>query len=131
LRLEREPPHPLLAQGAVRVSTVSGGTDAATVALSCTLTIERRMLPDQSADQVERELRTLLDAVGTDLPHFDYRLTCLVARGAFEANPAWRIVRTVGASAERVLARGSSPRAQREADRGRSSASRVHVATAP
>lgn len=102
-RLETEPAHPSLGHGAVRVSTITGGADAATVAASCTLTIERRTLPGQTPDQVEAELRELLDHLAAQVPDFDYRLVRLVARGAFQADPAWPIVRAVASSAERVL----------------------------
>ena len=40
-RVEARQRHPLLAFGTVRVSRISGGADAATVAPSCSLTIER------------------------------------------------------------------------------------------
>jgi len=49
-RLEGREPHPILGHGTVRVSTISGGTDAATVAAACTLTLERRTLPGQSPE---------------------------------------------------------------------------------
>ncbi|MGX5680025.1 ArgE/DapE family deacylase [Schumannella luteola] len=73
--------HPLLQPGTVRVSTISGGVDAATVAPSCTLTIERRFLPGESPDAVEQELRDAL----RELLGERASLTRLVARGAFEA----------------------------------------------
>ena len=53
------PAHPLLGHGTVRVPTISGGVDAATVAPSATLTVERRFLPGESPDAVEEELRAL------------------------------------------------------------------------
>ena len=89
--------HPLLGHGTVRVSTIVGGIDAATVAPSATLTIERRFLPDQSPDDVERELRralgSLLDAPGPDMARAT--LTRLVARGGFEAPEDSPIVEVV------------------------------------
>ena len=97
------PAHPLLGHGTVRVSTIAGGTDAATVAAACTLTIERRMLPRQSPDQVEAELRGLLERLADGVAGFRFRLTRLVARAAFEADPQWPIVRTLSAHATRVL----------------------------
>lgn len=102
-RLEAVPAHPTLGHGTVRVSTISGGADAATVAAACTLTIERRTLPGQTPDAVEDELRELLESVAGRVPEFDYRLTRLVARGAFEADPEWPVVRAVAASAKQVL----------------------------
>jgi acetylornithine deacetylase len=96
--LDSRPRHPLLAHGAVRVSMISGGTDAATVPASCLLTIERRTLPGETPDAVEAELHTILDAIAAATPAFSFRLRRLVARGAFEADPEWPIVRAVAES---------------------------------
>jgi len=93
--------HPLLGHGTVRVATITGGVDAATVAPSATLTIERRFLPGESPDFVEGQLRlalgTLLDASDDPTEPNTARatLTRLVARGAFEAREAWPIVEIV------------------------------------
>jgi acetylornithine deacetylase len=89
--------HPLLGHGTVRVSTISGGVDAATVAPSAALTIERRFLPGESPDAVEAELRlalgALLDSSAPDTARAT--LSRLVARGAFEAAPQSPIVDVV------------------------------------
>ena len=82
VRLEAAPPHPLLGHGAVRVSMISGGTDAATVADSCTLTVERRTLPGETRDAVEAELVTILDGLAAGTADFRYALRRLVARGS-------------------------------------------------
>ncbi|SDK65101.1 acetylornithine deacetylase [Cryobacterium psychrotolerans] len=102
-RLESAPAHPLLGQGTVRVSMIRGGEDAATVAPSCTLTVERRTLPGEAPDAVEAELALLLERLAAATPEFSFRLTRLVARGAFEADPDWPIVRALSGQAERVL----------------------------
>ncbi len=102
-RYEATPPHPLLGHSAVRVSMISGGTDAATVADACTLTIERRMLPGETPAAVEKELRVLLSDLASSTPDFRCELRKLVARGAFEADVDEPIVRAVADSAERVL----------------------------
>lgn len=102
-RFESAAPHPLLGRSAVRVSMIAGGSDAATVADSCTLTVERRMLPGETPRSVETELRTLLEALAESTAGFDFELRTLVARGAFEADADWPIVRAVADAAERVL----------------------------
>ena len=94
-RLEGMPRHPLLGHGAVRVATISGGVDAATVAPSCVLTLERRTLPGETIDTVEAELRGLVAEAADSVPGLTATLTRLVGRGAFEADPDSRIVTTV------------------------------------
>ena len=101
--LEQSPAHPLLGHGTVRVAMIAGGTDAATVASSAALTVERRTLPGETPDQVEAELRGVLDRLAATTAEFRYDLTRLVARGAFEADPDWPIVRLLDEQAERVL----------------------------
>ncbi|WP_241982553.1 M20/M25/M40 family metallo-hydrolase [Cryobacterium sp. HLT2-28] len=102
-QIEAGPGHPLLGHGTVRVSKIRGGTDAATVAAACTLTIERRTLPGETPDDVEAELQGLLTVIAQRTADFRFRLTRLVARAAFEADPGWPIVRLVRAEAGRVL----------------------------
>lgn len=102
-RLGAVAPHPLLGHGTVRVSMIAGGTDAATVADSCTLTIERRTLPGETPDAVDAQLRGILEELAAGTPELRFVLRRLVARGAFEADPEWPIVRAVADAAERVL----------------------------
>ena len=111
-RFESALPHPLLGYSAVRVSMISGGSDAATVPDSCTLTIERRTLPGETPDAVESELRALLDALAGSTPDFQFELRRLVARGAFEADVDGPVVRAVAESAERVLGRPAPTRGE-------------------
>ncbi len=111
-RFESALPHPLLGYGAVRVSMVSGGTDAATVADSCILTIERRTLPGETPDAVEAELRAVLDELAQTTDDFQFELRRLVARGAFEADAHGAIVSAVAQSAERVLGRPAPSRGE-------------------
>ena len=102
-RLNAAPAHATLGHGAVRVSKIVGGDDAATVAARCVLTLERRMLPGQSPAQIETELRALFTELAVEEPQFQFTLTRLVARAAFEAEPHWPIVRALTTNAERVL----------------------------
>ncbi|MEO7349967.1 MAG: M20/M25/M40 family metallo-hydrolase [Terrimesophilobacter sp.] len=111
-RLESVLPHPLLGYSAVRVSMITGGTDAATVPDSCTLTIERRTLPGETPDSVEEQLRELLDELAASTPDFRFELRSLVSRGAFEADAGGSIVRAVAESAERVLGRPAPVRGE-------------------
>lgn len=101
-RLRERGRHALLQPGTVRVATIAGGTDAATVADRCVLTVERRFLPGETPDAVEAELRGVLAEVARREPQLRATLRRLVARGAFEADPDARITRSVLTAVERV-----------------------------
>ncbi|WP_104083556.1 M20/M25/M40 family metallo-hydrolase [Cryobacterium sp. Y11] len=111
-QLHQEPAHPTLGHGAVRVSKIVGGDDAATVAARCVLTLERRMLPGQSPEQVETELRALFTDLTSEEPQFRFELTRLVARAAFEAEPHWPILRALTTNTERVLGHPAKTRGE-------------------
>jgi len=92
--------HPLLAPATVRVATIAGGVDAATVAPSCTLTIERRYLPGETPAAVEEQLRDVIHRVPGDATT---TVTALVSRAAFEADPGGDVVNCVSRAYEAVV----------------------------
>jgi acetylornithine deacetylase len=107
--LEAVPRHPTLGHGTVRVATINGGVDAATVAPSCILTVERRFLPDESPDDVEGQLRRTIAAVDGAATTM---VTRLVARAAFEAPLGSPIVETLRRQATAVLGRPVATRGE-------------------
>jgi acetylornithine deacetylase len=62
--------HELLGRPSVHASLIEGGTGMSTYPDACTLKIERRTIPGETAESVERELRELCDAVAKRRPHF-------------------------------------------------------------
>ena len=82
------------AAGSVRVSTIDGGTDAATVADRCVIVVERRTLPGEADPGAELE-RVLA-------PSRPARIVRLVARPAMEADADAPIARAVLAAVERA-----------------------------
>ena len=96
--VDARPRHPLLGAGSVRVATIEGGTDAATVADRCVLVVERRTLPGEPDPGAE--LERVLD------PSQPARVVELVARPAMEADPASPIARALLVSVE--VASGAS-----------------------
>jgi acetylornithine deacetylase/succinyl-diaminopimelate desuccinylase-like protein len=96
-RLEAAPRHPMLGTGSVRVATVEGGTDAATVADRCVLVVERRTLPGEPDPRVELE-RILA-------PSRPLRVVPLVARPAMQADADSPIAAAVLAATESVTGR--------------------------
>lgn len=96
-RLDTEPRHPLLGAGSVRVATLEGGSDAATVADRCVLVVERRTLPGEPDPYVELE-RVLA-------PSQPARIVPLVGRPAMESEPDSLIATAVLTAVERVTGR--------------------------
>lgn len=86
--------HPLLGAGSVRVATIEGGTDAATVADRCAIVVERRTLPGEPdpGPEVERVLA----------PSRPARIVRLASRPGMEADAHSSIARAVLAAVERV-----------------------------
>ncbi|MFC7640945.1 M20/M25/M40 family metallo-hydrolase [Streptosporangium lutulentum] len=80
-----------------------GGEEPSTYPAHCRITLERRTVPGESADSVERELTAVLDRCAATVPGFRYRLTRGVHREPFEADPDALVVRTLTRHAERAL----------------------------
>lgn len=59
--LASDAPHPLLGTGSVHASRIGGGTEMSTYPDRCVLSVERRTLPGESADDVEQALLGILE----------------------------------------------------------------------
>ncbi|MFU8875075.1 ArgE/DapE family deacylase [Micromonospora sp. SL4-19] len=102
-RLTRGPAHPLLGTGTVHASVIHGGQEPSTYPAHCRITLERRTVPGESPDSVERELTAVLDRLAATVPDFRYRLTRGLHREPFEADPEAPVVRTLTHHAEKAL----------------------------
>ncbi|MFJ8533775.1 M20/M25/M40 family metallo-hydrolase [Streptomyces sp. NPDC093591] len=102
-RLAQGPAHPLLGTGTVHASVIQGGEEPSTYPARCHITLERRTVPGEDADSVERELTAVLDQLAATVPDFRYRLTRGLHRAPFEADPEADIVRTLTHHAEQAL----------------------------
>jgi acetylornithine deacetylase/succinyl-diaminopimelate desuccinylase-like protein len=90
-RIEAGARHPLLGPGSLHASLIEGGQEFSSYPARCLLTGERRTLPGEMPEQVERELREIAG---------DAELRMLVARDPFEIDPGHDFVRLVGACAD-------------------------------
>lgn len=86
----RQRHHPLLGSPTVNVGTIRGGVQPNVVPDTCQISVDRRMLPGETEEQVRREMGALLRAVGR-------RATLLELRGvscpALETSPELPLVR--------------------------------------
>jgi acetylornithine deacetylase len=75
-RLQAGPAHPLVGTGTLHASLIEGGQELSSYPTRCVVTAERRTIPGETVEQVEREL---CDVVG------DAELRILFSREPYEA----------------------------------------------
>ena len=85
-RLQAGARHPLAGTGAVHASVIEGGQEMSSYPARCVLMGERRTIPGETIDDVERELRALAG---------DAELRILAHREPYEAAPEHQFVQLV------------------------------------
>lgn len=85
--------HPLLGPGSLHVGTITGGTAASVYPDRCSVVLERRTLPGETAEQVVAEFQSQLDVVSQRHPSIDATLSCLLARPGTEVDRSHPLVR--------------------------------------
>jgi acetylornithine deacetylase len=100
-------PHPLLGAASLHASLIAGGQELSSYPERCVLDVERRTLPGESAQDVERELHELLAPAREADPRLDTRLRMGLVREPFEVDPSADILAAVRAAATRTL--GAEP----------------------
>ena len=107
-RLQSQPGHPLVGPPSLHAATLEGGTEWSAYAAHCTLGIERRTIPGETAAQVVGEVQDILDRLAAAGTAFQATLETVLVREPFEVSARAPIVQAVEASATEVL--GAPPR---------------------
>ncbi len=97
-RLEQRD-YPLLGSGSIHASMISGGQEISSYPARCTLSIERRTLPDESTTDVAREIEQIVQRATHRDPAADIRWEIVWASDAFGATPDSQIVNILHAHA--------------------------------
>ena len=97
--------HPRLGHGFVHGSLITGGREESTIPDRCLLTIERRTLPGETLDDVERDIEALLARCRVDDPELEASARTVLSRPPFEAADDMPVVQAMMAAATRVLRR--------------------------
>ena len=97
--------HPLLGRGSVHASTIEGGHELSSYPARCVLGLERRTLPGESGEDVERELAALLEACRAADPELEATQHTLLVREPFEIERDAEIVELAVSAATGVLGR--------------------------
>jgi acetylornithine deacetylase len=83
-RLRSAPAHPLLGTGSAHASVIEGGQELSSYPERCVLLAERRTLPGETTEEIERELAAILADAGRDDPDFHARISVPFCRTAYE-----------------------------------------------
>jgi acetylornithine deacetylase len=112
LRLRQETRHATLKHGSVHASLIKGGQEISSYPAACTVSLERRTVPGEAPEQVEAELRAILDDIAAHDTAFRYTLTAGFGRAPMEIAPTADIVQTAARAFERVNGRLPTYRAE-------------------
>jgi acetylornithine deacetylase len=91
--------HPLLGRASVHASTITGGAELSSYPAGCTIGLERRTLPGETAAAVEAQLEALLDRCRAADPGLSAERRTLLVREPFEADPGAPLVEAVARAA--------------------------------
>ena len=106
-RLAGEPGHALLGPGSVHASLIEGGQELSSYPERCLIQLERRTVPGEDAELVERQVRELVQQAARADPELRAEVRTTLVRPAFEIGSEAEIVRLVSGQAERAL--GQAP----------------------
>jgi acetylornithine deacetylase len=94
---------PMLGRGSVHASTIRGGEELSSYPALCTVGIERRTLPGETAGVIESELEALLEACRAEDPNLQASQRTLLVREPFQVASEAPIVEITREAAAEVL----------------------------
>ena len=95
--------HPLLGRGSVHASIIEGGVELSSYPGHCKLRLERRTLPGETREQIDREVESLLEGRRAVDPDFEASHRTLLVREPFVIEPCAELVSAVRDAAAEVL----------------------------
>lgn len=101
--LQAHPTHPYLRSGSVHASLVRGGQDMASYPERCIVSVERRTVPGETAEQVEAELQSIIDQLSQSDPTFKAEVRQGMVRTPLETPEDSEIVRVTENAGAKVL----------------------------
>ncbi|KAJ7186742.1 tryptophan synthase beta subunit-like PLP-dependent enzyme [Mycena filopes] len=111
-RLAQAVGHRDLGRGSVHASLVKGGEEASSYPAKCTITLERRTIPGETAEVVEDEVKKILERVKGEVVGFEYALRMTFARSPFEISKQHPFVELVGRHVQKNTGKDPKHRAE-------------------
>ncbi|QBD77772.1 ArgE/DapE family deacylase [Ktedonosporobacter rubrisoli] len=106
--------HHMLGSGSLHASLIEGGQELSSYPASCTLQVERRTVPGETPEQVEKEIRSVLEQIRASDASFKASLKTSLVRQAFEVDENETIVQILKRQTQALLGKqpeigGSTP----------------------
>jgi acetylornithine deacetylase len=95
--------HPLLGRASVHASVIEGGVEFSSYPAHCKLRLERRTLPGETGEQIDREVESLLEGRRAVDAEFEASHRTLLVREPFVIEPGAELVSIVRDAAAEVL----------------------------
>lgn len=111
-RLRAKPTHALLKSGSVHASLISGGEEISSYPAECRISLERRTIPGETPQSVERELQAIIDGIAASDPDFRASIKAGLSRPPFEVAESEPVVVALNAAATQHLGRASTLRGE-------------------
>lgn len=101
-RLESGAAHALVGRGSVHASLIAGGQELSSYPASCTLSLERRLVPGEDVSTLARELDEIMAALRKKDERFEGRFTCGYWAQPLETPRSAAIAESLAQSVRRV-----------------------------
>lgn len=102
-QLDARPAHPLLGQGSVHASIISGGQELSSYPAACRLSVERRLLPGEDAATFEQELAGIIRQLSESDAQFRARVMLGYSALALETAQESPIAQALATSASKIV----------------------------
>jgi len=99
------PDHPLLGRPSANIGTINGGDAFNTVAQTCVIGVDRRVLPGATAASTEAEIRARIDAAGVEGLRYELEMDTFGEASEMPGDDPW--VKQVGDAVSRAT--GNQP----------------------
>jgi len=93
--LRAAPSHRLLHSGSLHASLIEGGQELSSYPAHCTLSVERRTIPGETQEDVESQIRGILNSLAASDSHFKASMKTTLVRDAFEVSEDETVVKVV------------------------------------
>ncbi len=100
--LRSGPKHPLLGSGSLHTSLITGGQELSSYPDRCRLSVERRTVPGETRELVERQIGAILDRIAASDPQFQASMKTMLTQQPFEIAEDAPIVQTLLRQATRI-----------------------------